>query len=80
MIIYRTFDGEKYEYYARERVALDAADRFYEQKNFGPNGFVRVEKITLREDLTANALVAAVFNDHESAITDVERVYERLAS
>ena len=80
MIIYRTFDGDNHEYFAKERVALDAADRIFEQEDQGPNGFIRVEKITLRSDLTTPALMTMIFNDPESAIADVERIYERLSS
>ena len=80
MIIYRTFDGDNHEYFAKERVALNAADRVFEQEDQGPNGFIRVEKITLRSDLTTPALLALIFNRDPEAIADVERTYERLSS
>ncbi len=80
MIIYRTFDGDNHEYFATERVALNAADRVFEQENQGPNGFIRVEKITLRDGLTTPALVAMIFNQDPEAVASVERTYERLSS
>jgi hypothetical protein len=83
VIIYRTFDGDNYHYYSKERTALDAADRFAEGELLGPNGFVRVEKLTLVKGLTANTLVTASLNGTElflqDFITDIERIYERLA-
>ncbi len=78
MIVYRTFDGDDYFYYSKERRALDAADQFAERELLGPNGFVRVERLTLMKGLTANALVVAGLNNQD-VVTDVERVYERLA-
>jgi hypothetical protein len=80
MILYEIFDGDHRTYYKDEISALRVADLKAKITDYGMNGFIFVDKLTV--GLEGKKLVCAILNsdqpDGSNWIEERERVYERL--
>ena len=80
MIMYEIFDGDHRSYHEDEISALRMADMKAEVTDYGMNGFIFVDKLTI--EMAGKELALAILNDESDYglawISERERIYERM--